>query len=124
MDWDDLNIEDSLFRYRSFDNEGMNIDALKNSRLYFSSPAWFNDPYDSLVFARADKIWREMARNITRGMDRYIEETKLQDPVEAFYGYHFWNKDKKKALQHTFELFHTGLKCSCTVRKQATENKR
>jgi len=119
MDWKELNIEDCLFRYRSFDKEGRNIDALKNGRLYFSSPMWFNDPYDSLVFAKADKIWGEMCLSFYYGMDQYIESVKKKYPEEAFVAYHFWNTDKEKALQLTYDDFHKSLKL---VRNQIRRN--
>lgn len=39
----------SLFRYRKFDDNGYNIDAFKNDRIYLISPDKQNDPYDNLI---------------------------------------------------------------------------
>ena len=41
--------ENCLFRYRKLNDADRekNIDALKNNRLYFSTPVNFNDPYDN-----------------------------------------------------------------------------
>ena len=110
MNWEDLDVSDCLFRYRGFDEGGRSIEALKQRRLYFSSPAMFNDPYDSLVFARADKTWREMSRNIILGMDRYLENIKYQVPEEAFITYQLWKTNPELSLQQTYEMFHNGLK--------------
>lgn len=37
-------LENTLVRYRAATDK--NIDALKNDRLYYSTPNNFNDPYD------------------------------------------------------------------------------
>lgn len=43
---------DRLFKYRTFDADGRNLEALENNKLWCSSPFGFNDPYDcSLHFA-------------------------------------------------------------------------
>ena len=39
----------SLFRYRSCDEEGRQIDAFQNDKIYAVTADMFNDPYDTLV---------------------------------------------------------------------------
>ena len=50
--------ENCLFRYRKLNDADRekNIDALKNNRLYFSTPVNFNDPYDNRMYVDKDKI--------------------------------------------------------------------
>ena len=39
----------TLVRYRTISEN--NLNALKEDRLYYSTPANFNDPYDTLLYA-------------------------------------------------------------------------
>ncbi|WFD10782.1 DUF2971 domain-containing protein [Tepidibacter hydrothermalis] len=43
------NIPKSLFRYRTFDEKGHNLDNLASDSVWLSSPMDFNDPYDSAL---------------------------------------------------------------------------
>lgn len=105
IQWSDIDSSNWLYRYRCFDDTGNSVEALKNGRLYFSTPAWFNDPYDCLVFASTQRIWGEMYNNISRGMDDYIISNKNNEPLEAFIAYHMWSRDKTGVLDKTFHSF-------------------
>ena len=59
--------KECLYRYRSGDENS--IQALIDDKLFFSTPAYFNDPYDNLIFADSRKIVTQIISNIISGMD-------------------------------------------------------
>ena len=119
IQWSDIDSSNWLYRYRCFDDTGSSLEALQQGRLYFSTPAWFNDPYDCLVFASTQRIWGEMYYNINRGMDDYISSIKEIAPLEAFIADHEWNNDKSGTLDKTYNLFRI---CLRDVRGQIRNN--
>ncbi len=66
--------DNTLTRYRSCDSK--NIENLKNDRLYYSTPANFNDPYDTLLYANYFEILRNVSQNLEMGMDNYLNRLK------------------------------------------------
>ena len=58
--------DNTLTRYRSCDLK--NIENLKNDRLYYSTPANFNDPYDTLLYANYFEILGNVSQNLAMGM--------------------------------------------------------
>lgn len=92
--------ESFLFRYREVNQN--NINALENNRLYFSTPANFNDPYDNLVYANTFQIMQHVYGNIHKGMDGYLNKLKEKNPMAAGVGYVFWNGEKREEYLHDF----------------------
>lgn len=74
---------DCLFRYRSV-NEN-NLEALNNDRLYFSTPACFNDPYDNLIFVNTQTVLSKIIGSIHAGMDSYLAKNIDKMPEIAFF---------------------------------------
>lgn len=95
----------TLVRYRTISEN--NLNALKENRLYYSTPANFNDPYDTLLYADYGKIMQDVYGNLENGMDKYL--LKLKDnkeiknaPIIAGIGYAFWNGTKKDEFIDNF----------------------
>jgi hypothetical protein len=93
-----LNTPAILYKYRNFDEEGYNLKALEESKLWFSSADRFNDPYDSTIqfdYSTVDRktVFKWGLHNIKRDNPHLsiIEQMKLTeeninrnilDPVE------------------------------------------
>lgn len=74
-----------VFRYRSFNEKSLT--ALKEGKLFFSTPEFFNDPFDSVTYVDNQKIIASINRDITEGVKsgylaRRIMEKGL-DPTSA-----------------------------------------
>lgn len=67
--------EDYLFRYRFFDNEGKNLDAFLNDKLYYSVPNHFNDPYDNMISINIDNLRNEIISSLNANMDDYLKQS-------------------------------------------------
>lgn len=70
----DLSSNELLFRYRAVDEKSIN--ALKSDTLYFSTPACFNDPFDTLIHTNYLEILRNVDYCLTNNMKLYIERHK------------------------------------------------
>ena len=62
-------LESLLFRYRSGDKRS--IEAFENDRLYFSTPGYFNDPFDSVAYVNYDKLLNAICYDL----DNYMQES-------------------------------------------------
>ncbi len=85
---------DCLFRYRNFDDNA--IKALKNNRLYFSKPKYFNDPYDNLIYVNSEKVISEIIGNILSGMDAYLESKKGNADHAYKIASFMWNNKRSR----------------------------
>jgi len=96
--------ENTLVRFRPISND--NIQALKDNRLYYSTPNNFNDPYDTLIYANYIQIIQDVYDNLENGMDSYLDNLKNKDiPNAKFlagYGYAIWNGSKKEEILNVF----------------------
>lgn len=63
--------QDFIYRYRACNPNS--IDALKNDRLYFSTPSYFNDPFDSVIYVDEEKLLCSILRDIDDGMVSYLD---------------------------------------------------
>lgn len=73
-------LSNTFCRYRAINSNSLN--ALKNDKLYFSTPGEsFNDPFDNLIYANPIKILFDIYKEIHLNMDDYIEQQKS----ESFY---------------------------------------
>ncbi len=88
--------KDCLYRYRAYDDN--TIAALKNDRLYFSNPEYFNDPYDNLLFADTSKIVCTIIGNIISGMDNYLDTRKEMEMPWADFVKFIWSSEKSKEI--------------------------
>lgn len=64
-----------LFKYRTFDADGRNLEALENNKIWCSSPFGFNDPYDcSLHFAmkKLPDIIRRALENLNNSLSERV----------------------------------------------------
>lgn len=101
--------ENCIFRYRklSVDQIEKNIDAFEKDRLFFSTPANFNDPYDSLLYVDREKISEDIQHNWKIGMDSYLDKLQRDNPQIAAFGRAMWyGKNRQKFIDNYFnELY-------------------
>lgn len=100
-------LKDCLFRYRKL-SDGQDVytlDALHKDRLYFSTPANFNDPYDLLmyvdifeIFGRIDQSWKNM--------DNYLKRLAEKEFLKASAFKSLWDNasSRDKIRNDFFEL--------------------
>lgn len=70
------NIPKTLFRYRSFDSEGYNLNALRNNKMYFNTPNNFNDPHDCLVYIDYEKVKQEIKKINLIEINKFIDDNE------------------------------------------------
>ena len=77
-------MENLLFRYRGGDENA--IGAFDDDRLYFSSPDYFNDPFDSLAYVNKEKLIKSIAFDIDNRMREHILMVvdQLYSPVTSY----------------------------------------
>lgn len=101
--------KNTLTRYRSCTLQ--NIENLKKDRLYYSTPANFNDPYDTLLYANYFKILHDVAVNLNMEMDNYLERLSEKDKILASFGIAMWKgKNKSDTLKNFFESIYNAAK--------------
>lgn len=93
-------IEGCLFRYRKADEK--NIEALEEGKLFFSTPQYFNDPYDGLMYVDEEKICTEFSNHWDIGMDGYLKEVKKQNLLLGTFFEAAWGKNGEKYRQDYF----------------------
>ena len=72
----------NLCRYRSMKDK--NLSALQQGRLYFSSPSFFNDPFDPFVYVDAYKLVNSIDYEIIKGLKSgYIPKSFFKPNVSA-----------------------------------------
>ena len=95
-------LDNCLFRYRKLNNDAeKNVEALKKNRLYFSTPANFNDPYDNRIYVDKDKI-EFVIRENWEYMDDFLNRLQESDPTVAHFGRALWMSNKKTEFQINF----------------------
>lgn len=68
-----------LGRYREVTTK--NIDALRSGRLYFSSPCYFNDPFDSVAYIDENRLIGSITAHIENGIRTgYVPKSVFQMP--------------------------------------------
>lgn len=92
--------KNTLTRYRSCTLQ--NIENLKRDCLYYSTPANFNDPYDTLLYADYFRILGDVAGNLNIGMENYLKHLKEKDKFLASFGIAMWYGDKKDDFLESF----------------------
>lgn len=70
--------KNSVYRYRSCTDCA--VDAFKKDRLYFSTPKYFNDPFDAVIHVNENKLLASILRNLDEGMVSYLD-AKVGDPT-------------------------------------------
>lgn len=95
--------ENCLFRYRKLNgaDREKNIDALKNNRLYFSTPVNFNDPYDNRMYVDKDKI-EFVIREDWKHMDEFLSNMEKYNYLYAQYGKMLSYSKKNTQLKNEF----------------------
>jgi len=66
------NVPAALFRYRKFDEQENNLNALKNDQLWMALPKVMNDVFDSLLFFDKDRIKEEYYTD-THNLDKICD---------------------------------------------------
>ena len=92
--------DNTLTRYRSCDLK--NIENLKNDRLYYSTPANFNDPYDTLLYANYFEILGNVSQNLAMGMENYLDRLQVNNKLIAAMGIAMWYGSKKNEFLDGF----------------------
>lgn len=70
--------KNSVYRYRSCTDCA--VDAFKKDRLYFSTPKYFNDPFDAVIHVNENKLLASIFRDLDEGMVSYLD-AKVDDPT-------------------------------------------
>lgn len=114
--------ENCIFRYRklSVEQVGKNIDAFEKDRLFFSTPANFNDPYDSLPYVDREKISEDIQHSWEIGMDSYLDKLQIDNPQIADFGRVMWyGENRQKFIDHYFnELYEKTEKVKNNIRNR------
>lgn len=96
--------ENTLVRFRSISSN--NLDALKDDKLYYSTPNKFNDPYDTLIYANYLQIIQDIYFNLEMGMNSYLNNLKEKDipnvRLLAGVGYAVWHGTKRNEVLDGF----------------------
>lgn len=70
-----------LFRYRQMNKKSLS--ALRKGRLYFSSPAYFNDPLDSLVYVDQNKFVSSIVHEFDEGFSiENVEKVRAESRLD------------------------------------------
>lgn len=96
------NFANCIFRYRKIDSNGNNLTALKNNRLYFSTPRNFNDPYDNLMYINVDRIVSDVERSLSDNMNDYIRDLKRTDEMMACFAETVWDGEDRECQVEGF----------------------
>ncbi len=62
----------SVYRYRSCNPDS--IDAFSQNRLYFSTPKYYNDPFDAVAYFDTKKLIDSITRDLDRCIPSYFDE--------------------------------------------------
>ena len=99
-----------LCRYRKVNKS--TLDALKQGKLFFSTPKYFNDPFDSVAYLDEDKLIRSVTAQIENGIRTgYVPKSsivKLPDDVAKNILKGFNNIEYRQAF-------------FCRIRKEASK---
>lgn len=94
------NIPKTFFRYRSFDSEGKNLNALRNNKMYFNTPNNFNDPHDCLVYIDYEKVKQEIKKIDLIEMNKFIDDNKNREIYRGLLTRERRRKLRKIRLDH------------------------
>lgn len=72
--------ENTLTRYRFCTSQ--NIKNLEYDRLYYSTPANFNDPYDTLLYANYFEILGNVASNLNVGINQFWNVFRMDKRIQ------------------------------------------
>lgn len=86
-------LNNCLFRYRPY-NENT-ISALKADRLYFSIPAYFNDPNDCYLFPAVDSILNQVDYELKHYMESYIALSMWKNPLASAAAKTVWYSENR-----------------------------
>ena len=98
--------DNCLFRYRKMSDERQaekNICALEENKLYFSTPANFNDPYDSLLYVNDGELFGDIQYNWEIGMDSYLNRLEKENPIIAAFGKMIWYGENRQKNIDSFK---------------------
>lgn len=90
MDYYKELLNNCLFRYRPYNDN--TISTLKADRLFFSIPAYFNDPNDCYLFPAVESILDQVDYELNHYMESYIALSRWENPFvsaaakTAWYG--------------------------------------
>lgn len=73
-------IPNSLFRYRSFDNDGYTVASFEKGTISLCKAMCFSDKYDSLVYVDVEKERALMEDGFKKGLQRVFESIRQKDP--------------------------------------------
>lgn len=89
-----------LARYRTFDKDGKNINNLIEDKLYYSTPTYFNDIFDSKLYVNNDKIKNTVKNIIKFNMGTYLNLLQQDNELLYYNVEAMWNGvNKNKSLE-------------------------
>lgn len=111
-----------IYRYRKLDNnDKIALEAFLEDKLFFSTPANFNDPFDCLMYYDKKSLFEKGIRDIRNNMLEYmsqnIDNPIIQDPLVQLHIFNALSSDEKmrefiKSIESEFE----------TIKKEMKEN--
>lgn len=100
--------DNCLFRYRKLSDAEQakkSVHAIEENRLYFSTPANFNDPYDSLLYVNDGELFRDIQHNWEIGMDSYLNRLEKENLMMADFAKAVWyGKNRQKNIDSFKEM--------------------
>lgn len=100
MNMSKKNIPKTFFRYRSFDSEGKNLNALRNNKMYFNTPSNFNDPHDCLIYIDYEKVKEEIKRIDLIEINKFIDDNENTEMYKSLLTRERRRKLRKIKLNH------------------------
>lgn len=88
----------SLFRYRSFDQNGYNLKALDKNEIWASAPSQFNDPYDIDFVVDLNSLADELSNTISKETFQWLQDKFKKANRDSI-------SDKKVIISAIRELF-------------------
>lgn len=93
-----------LARYRTFDKDGKNINNLIEDKLFYSTPTYFNDIFDSKLYVNNDKIKNTVKNIIKFNMGTYLNLLQQDNELLYYNVEAMWNGvNKNKSLESFLE---------------------
>lgn len=117
---DDILSGNILARYRTFDEEGQNINNLIEDKLYYSTPKYFNDIFDSKLYVNNDKIKNTVKNIIKFNMGTYLNLLQQDNELLYYNVEAMWNGVNKNKLLESFLEYISDL--AINIKNRINEN--
>ena len=112
--------EKMLFRYRIGDERSIN--AFMEDKLYFSTPEYFNDPFDSYAYVNYNNLFGNINFDLDNSLEDFLEKNQLEIfPLVTNYNKEYL-LDLSKNKSNRKEFFKNIQEMVADVSKKITQN--